>query len=102
MFYNILAAAMSQGDLEKIVKPILDICDTLVPVLLAVVGSIGAIYCIFLGVKYARADEPQEHDKTKKALKNAIIGFVLIFVLLAMLQVGLSVFEKWWPTYVGA
>jgi hypothetical protein len=102
MFYNILAASMSQGDLEKIVKPILDICDTLVPVLLAVVGSIGAIYCILLGVKYARADEPQEHDKTKKALKNAIVGFVLIFVLLAMLQVGLSVFEKWWPTYVGA
>ncbi len=99
MFTNILSAGMSQSDLEKIVAPILDVCRVLVPVLLAVVGSIGAIYCIVLGVKYARAEEPQDHDKAKKALKNAIIGFVLIFVLLAMLQVGLSVFEGWYTQY---
>lgn len=98
MLYN-LVAAISKTDLEKIVKPITDVCSVLVPVLLGVVGSIGAIYCILLGVKYARADEPQEHDKAKKALKNAIIGFVLIFVLLAMLQVGLSVFMNWYTTY---
>ncbi len=98
MIYNLLAG-MSQSDLVKIVQPILDICNVLVPVLLAVVGSLGAIYCILLGVKYARADEPQEHDKAKKALKNAIIGFVLIFVLLAMLKVGLAIFEPWWSTY---
>ncbi len=91
--------AIKQSDLEGIVKPITDLCYAIVPVLLTVVGAIGAIYCILLGVKYARADEPQEHDKTKKALKNAIIGFVLIFVLLAMLQVGLTVFENWWQTY---
>ncbi len=102
--------AIKQSDLEGIVKPITDLCSAIVPVLLTVVGAIGAIgaiYCILLGVKYARAraDEPQEHDKTKKALKNAIIGFVLIyvlvriFVLLAMLQVGLTVFENWWQTY---
>lgn len=90
---------MTPKQLEKIVNPILEICNVLVPVLLAVVGSLGAIYCILLGVKYARADEPQEHDKAKKALKNAIIGFVLIFVLLAMLQLGITVFESWLSTY---
>ena len=94
-----LFLAISESELTKIVQPILDVCKVLVPVLLSVVGAIGAIYCILLGVKYARADEPQEHDKTKKALKNAIIGFVLIFILLAMLQVGLVVFEQWWPNY---
>ncbi len=99
MFNTLLATGISQNDLEKIVKPILDLCSVLVPVLLSVVGAVGMIYCILLGVKYARADEPQEHDKCKKALKNAIIGFVLIFVLLAMLQVGLSVFENWWESY---
>ncbi len=98
MIYNLLAN-ISEGELRRIVLPILEICNTLVPILLAVVGSVGAIYCILLGVKYARADEPQEHDKAKKALKNAIIGFVLIFVLLAMLQVALTVFTSWWPKY---
>lgn len=98
MFNNTLSA-LTQQELQKIVKPLLDVCNVLVPVLLGVVGAVGAIYCIVLGVKYARADEPQDHDKAKKALKNAIVGFVLIFVLLAMLQVGLSVFEGWWQTY---
>lgn len=91
--------AITTSDLEKIVNPIIQFCNVLVPVLLSVVGSLGAIWVIFLGVKFAKADEPQEHDKAKKALKNAIIGFVLIFILLIMLQVGLGVFKKWWEGY---
>ncbi len=94
-----LLFAISESELTKIVQPILDVCKVLVPVLLSVVGAVGAIYCILLGVKYARADEPQEHDKMKKALKNAIIGFVLIFVLLAMLQVALVIFGNYWTQY---
>lgn len=97
--FNTLLLAMSQSELQKIVNPIIDVCKVLVPVLLSVVGALGLIYCIFLGVKYARADEPQEHDKAKKALKNAIVGFVLIFVLLVMLQVGMTVFTDWWSNY---
>lgn len=85
--------------MTKIIKPVLDVCNVLVPVLLSVVGAVGAIYCILLGVKYAKADDPQEHEKAKKGLKNAIIGFVLIFVLLIMLQVGLSIFTEWWSNY---
>lgn len=86
--------AVTQESLEKIVSPITDICAILVPVLLALVGSVGAIWCIVLGVKYAKAEDPQEHEKAKNALKNAIIGFVLIFVLLAMLELGLYVFTE--------
>ena len=97
MMLNLLA--LSQNDLTRIVQPILDVCKILVPVLLAVVGSVGMIYCIVLGVRYAKADEPQEHEKCKKALKNAIIGFVLIFVLLIMLQVGVTIFTDWYTNY---
>ncbi len=97
MLLNFLA--ISSNDIEKIVKPVLDVCNVLVPVLLAVVGAVGAIWCILLGVKYAKADDPQEHEKAKKGLINAIIGFVLIFVLLIMLRVGLSVFTEWWSNY---
>ncbi len=97
MMLNLLA--LSQNDLTRIVQPILDVCKILVPVLLAVVGSVGMIYCIVLGVRYAKADEPQEHEKCKKSLKNAIIGFVLIFVLLIMLQVGVTIFTDWYTNY---
>lgn len=97
MFYKILA--MSEKDLNQIVKPLLDVLKILVPVLLGVVGALGAVWVIFLGVKYARADEPQEHEKARAALKNAIIGFVLIFILLVAVQVGVIVFTNWYQNY---
>lgn len=40
--------------------------------------AIGAVYCILLGVKFAKAEEPQEHEKAKNHMKNAIIGYGLL------------------------
>ena len=91
--------AISEKDLNQIVKPLTEVLKVLVPVLLGVVGAVGAIWVIFLGVKYARAEEPQEHEKARGNLKHAIIGFVLIFVLLVALQVGLVIFTNWYNTY---
>ena len=86
-------------DLNSIIQPVLDLCKTLVPIMLAVVGAVGALWCILLGVKYAKADDPQEHEKAKKGLVNAIVGFVLIFVLLIMLKIGTGVLTNWWDGY---
>ena len=94
-----LLSTISVDDLNKIVSPIIDICGVLIPVMLSVVGAIGGLYCILLGVKYAKADDPQEHEKAKKGLINAIVGFVLIFVLLIMLNIGAKVLTDWWATY---
>lgn len=95
--YSLLA--ITTDNLLKIVQPLLEVCNVVVPVLLAVVGALGAIWCIVLGVKYAQASDPQEHEKAKESLKNSIIGFVLIFVLLIALQIGLGVFSGWWEGY---
>lgn len=94
-----IISAVSEKDLNQIVKPLLDVLGVLVPVLLGVVGALGAVFCIVLGVKYAKADDPQEHEKAKNGLKNAIIGFVLIFVLLIALQIAVSIFTNWYRTY---
>lgn len=94
-----VAAQVTEKDLNQIVKPLLDVLGVVVPVLLGVVGSLGAIWVIFLGVKYAKAEDPQEHEKAKGSLKNAIIGFVLIFILLIALQIGVSVFTSWYRNY---
>jgi len=90
---------MTEKELTSVVKPLLDVLGIVVPVLLSVVGAVGAIWVIFLGVKYAKAEEPQEHDKAKANLKHAIIGFVLIFVLLVALQAGLIIFKNWYQNY---
>ena len=87
------------SNLNSIVQPVLDICRSLIPIMLSVVGAVGALWCVLLGVKYAKADDPQEHEKAKKGLINAIIGFVLIFVLLIMLNIGTKVLTDWWATY---
>lgn len=96
---SLITYAMSEKDLNKIVKPLLEVLNVLVPVLLGVVGALGAVWVIFLGVKYAKAEEPQEHEKARNSLKHAIIGFVLIFVLLVALQIALTVFTNWYQTY---
>ena len=68
---------------------------------LAMVGALGALYCIVLGVKYAKAEEPQEREKAKGALKNAVIGFVLIFVLILALNLLMPVMINWVNTQGG-
>lgn len=58
-------------------------------------GALGALYCVVLGVKYAKAEEPQEREKAKGALKNAVIGFILIFVLILALNLLLPIMINW-------
>ena len=91
--------AINSDDLTRIVAPVIEVCENLVPVLLILVGAIGSLWCVFLGVKYIKAVDQQEHDQAKKALINSIIGFVAIFVLLIGLKVATGVFTDWWSTY---
>ena len=90
---------MLDGQIKTIIQPVLDLCNSLVPIMLLIVGAVGALWCILLGVKYAKADDPQEHEKAKKGLVNAIVGFVLIFILLIMLNIGTNVLTEWWDGY---
>ncbi len=87
---------VTKNDINNILEPITSIIKVVVPSLLLLVGSIGSIWCIILGVKYAKAEDPQEHEKAKKSLINAIVGFVLIFVLLVMLNVATEVFTTYY------
>lgn len=80
---------------ETVVAPIVALLNSLMAPLLAIVGAAGALYCIVLGVKYAKAEEPQEREKAKGALKNAVIGFVLIFVLILALNLLMPIMINW-------
>lgn len=85
---------------KKVVAPVVDLLNSLLGPLMAIVGAVGSLYCILLGVKYARAEEPQDREKAKQHLKSAIIGFVLIFVLIVVLNLLLPVMEDWVNGYV--
>lgn len=83
------------GSLEAATKPVTELVNQLYGPLITIVSSIAVIYCIFLGVKLAKAEEPQEREKAKGALKNAIIGYLLIFVLILVVKQISPVLSAW-------
>ena len=80
---------------SDVVAPIVSLLNSIMGPLLAIVSALGAIYCVILGVKYAKAEEPQEREKAKGALKNAIIGFALIFILILALNLLMPIMINW-------
>ena len=80
---------------DSIANPVISLINSLLGPLLGIVGAAGAIFCVVLGVKFAKAEEQQDREKAKQALKNAIIGFVLIFVLLLALKLLLPNMINW-------
>ena len=80
---------------DAVVNPIISLLNSLLGPILGLVGAVGTLYCVLLGVKFAKAEEPQEREKAKTHLKNAIIGFVLIFVLIVALKLGMKVMIDW-------
>ena len=80
---------------DGVVTPVTDLIKSLLSPAVALVVAVGMVYCVILGVKYAKCEEPQEREKAKGALKNAIIGFILIFVLMIALIVLTPTLKSW-------
>ena len=80
---------------DTITTPIVGLIESLLTPALAIVGAVGSLYCVVLGVKYAKAEEPQDREKAKGHLKSAIIGFVLIFVLMLALKLAMPILQQW-------
>lgn len=87
---------LSSGvDFYPVIEPVLEILDAILWPAIAIVGSIGAIYCIILGLKVAKSDEQNSREKAKKDLIGAIVGFVLIFVLIVGLKILMPILIEW-------
>ena len=89
------AFAETGTNFDTVSKPIVELINSLLTPVLAIVGAIGTLYCVVLGVKYAKAEEPQDREKAKGHLKSAIIGFVLIFVLMLALKLSMPILQNW-------
>ena len=100
----ILMATLATGafaagtNFDTVTTPIVDLINSLLGPVLAIVAAIGTLYCVVLGVKYAKAEEPQDREKAKGHLKSAIIGFVLIFVLMLALKLTMPILQDWVAT----
>lgn len=92
------ASNAADNPFNEMAQPVVSLLNMVITPALLIVGALGAIFCILLGVKYAKAEEPQDREKAKHSLKNAIIGFVLIFVLLVGLRIGLPAMTNWYES----
>ena len=92
------ALAANTSSYDAVVNPHISLLNSLLGPILGLVGAVGTLYCVLLGVKFAKAEEPQEREKAKAHLKNAIIGFVLIFVLIVALKLGMKAMTDWLAT----
>ena len=100
MFMATPAYASGTGtNFDSVSAPIVELIDSLLTPVLAIVGAVGTLYCVVLGVKYAKAEEPQDREKAKGHLKSAIIGFVLIFVLMLALKLATPILQDWVARY---
>lgn len=89
------AASDINSGMQSVVKPVVELINSLLVPAMMLVGAVGTLYCILLGVKFAKAEEQQEREKAKQHLKNAIIGFVLIFVLIVVLNLAMDPLSQW-------
>lgn len=88
MIFNFLAPSIN-------LESVYDVVGVILPICLTVVFAIGSFKCISLGIAFAKSDENGTHEKAKKDLINAIVGFVLIFVLILALYLLREPILEW-------
>ena len=90
--------ATGEVNLESVTAPIIGLITSIRRVAIPLVAAVGGLYCVLLGVKYAKAEEPQDREKAKQHLKSAIIGFLLIFILIVALGIATPILIQWMET----
>ncbi len=73
----------STGD--EVLGPVYGALTLIGPYVLSVVAVLSIFYGIFLGVKYAKAEDEATKVNMQKTLINFIIGAVVVWILLAVL-----------------
>lgn len=100
MIQDLIMMQLMAINFTPIIQPVLDVLNAVLWPTIAIVGSVGTIYCVFLGVKIAKSDEQNSREKAKKDLLGAVIGFGLIFVLIVALRIAMPILQNWVMTQV--
>ncbi len=83
------------GSGEAVLNPIYEGLSLVGPYALSVVMVLSIFYGIFLGVKYAQAEDEATKANMQKTLINFIIGAVSVWILLAVLYAIREPLGRW-------
>lgn len=84
----------------EFVNDILNAIDTILPIILIVVGSAGTIYAVVVGVNMARADSTEKREEAKKRLINVLVGIAItigLILFLMLLTAKDGIIDKLFP-----
>jgi len=84
VFYSLFKSFLLKTG-EDVVSPIYDGITLIGPIAMGVVLALSVFWAIFLGAKYAKAEDATEKDNLHKVLVNFIIGAVTILILIAII-----------------
>lgn len=73
------------GEGDEVVSPLYDGISLVGPYAISVCLLLSVFWGIFLGVKYAKAEDPGEKDNLHKVLVNFCIGAITVIVLIAII-----------------
>ena len=80
---NILQLILSNG--EKVVSPLYDGITLIGPYAIGACVVLSSLWALFLGVKYAKAEDSGEKANLHKVLVNFCIGALVVFTLILIL-----------------
>ncbi|MBQ9437209.1 MAG: hypothetical protein IJU50_02655 [Lachnospiraceae bacterium] len=87
------------ADFSGAVSEMLRFLTSLTAPMLLLVGAAASLYCIVLGVQYARAEGPEDREKAKKRIVTMLMGYFLIFILILLMQISMPIFVAWVQRY---
>ena len=82
LFSVIKSFILSEGD--DVVSPLYDGITLIGPYAISVCLILSIFWGIFLGVKYAKAEDPGEKENLHKVLVNFCIGAVTVLILIGV------------------
>jgi len=86
--FNLLVITPSGDSIDDgnaVVDPLYNALNIILPAAMGIVLLSGTLYAVALGVQYSRAEDSEKRNAAKKKMVNAIIGFGIALVLIAVL-----------------
>ena len=80
VMFNFLLNAADANTLTKVAEKLAELMKGIIGPILIVIGAAAAMYAIYLGVMYAKAEEASKRKEVQGRLIGAAIGVVIILV----------------------
>lgn len=80
---------------EEVISPLYDGISLVGPYAISVCLVLSILWGIFLGVKYAKAEDPGERENLHKVLVNFVIGAVSVLILISIIYAIRAPLAAW-------